>query len=85
MKQEIVSCDVCGKKREALSETWYKVKLSTGLDGLNTRGFVCEPYTESGSGKDACGGVCAMRLFDRWLEHEDLEERDPVRIRARSA
>lgn len=85
MKQEIVSCDMCGKRRKSLGEQWYVVKLVLEPGGQATVGFHCYPLPCGVEGKDACGEVCAMRFFDCWLSHGNLEEGEPRPVTARSA
>lgn len=85
MKQEILSCDICGKQREGLSERWYKVRLTTMLEDANLVALECVQYTDTGRGKDVCGDICALRMIGRWLEHGTLEEGEPRPAKARSA
>lgn len=85
MKQKIVSCDICGKERGKLSERWFKVWLEQDAGyGFAVRA-ICEPYSHSREGKDACGDICTLRLLGRWLEHGNLEEGEPRPVKARSA
>lgn len=77
MKQEIITCDFCGKQRDSVGDRWFKVRLQSNGSEFNTVSFICAPFTFVGSGKDVCGDVCALRFLGRWLEHGNLDEGDP--------
>lgn len=85
MKREVITCDVCGKERDSVGERWFKVRLETVTDNFNTVRLICEPFSFGGEGKEVCGDICALRMVGRWLEHGNLEEGEPLPVKARSA
>lgn len=73
--QSIVLCDVCRKQKGEVNH-WYLIDLE---DIDNERILTVGEHKDipvderSSTVKDVCGAECAMKIIQRYLDHETLE------------